>query len=100
MPAEVVSLDLPVDCAFAMLVGDGWFGGTAAARSLAFRDISEGCDIPLVAALTLSPFRDLGPPLKPWPPWPLATILTGAFGFSKSQILPYFHCFDRQEAKI
>jgi hypothetical protein len=73
-PAAVVSLDPLVDCAF-VLVSDSWFGGTAAARSLAFRDISEGCDISSVAALTLSPFGGLGPLLKPWPPWPLAAIL-------------------------
>ena len=35
MPAEVVlaavvSLDLPVNFAFVLLVSDGWFGGTAA----------------------------------------------------------------------
>jgi hypothetical protein len=52
MPAEVVlaavasvSLDPPVDvdCPFALLISDSWFGRTAATRSLAFRDISEGC---------------------------------------------------------
>jgi hypothetical protein len=57
MPAEVVlaavvSLDTPVDCSFVLLVSDSWFGRTAATRSLAFRDISEGCDISLVATLS------------------------------------------------
>jgi hypothetical protein len=68
MPAEVVlaavvSLDPPVDCAFALLVSDSWFGGTAAARPLAFRGISEGCDISLVSTLSLSSFGGPGHPL-------------------------------------
>jgi hypothetical protein len=69
MPAEVVlaavvSLGPPVDCAFVMLVGDGWVGGTAATRSLAFRDISGGCGISLVATLSLSSFGGPGHPLN------------------------------------
>ena len=69
MPAEVVlaavvSLDPPVDCPFVLLVSDSWFGCTAATRSLAFRDISEGCDISLVATLSLSSFGGPGNPLN------------------------------------
>ena len=69
MPAEVVlaavvSFDPPVDCPFVLLVSDSWFGCTAATRSLAFRDISEGCDISLVATLSLSSFGGPGHPLN------------------------------------
>jgi hypothetical protein len=53
---------------------DSWLGATEK-RSLASGDITGGCSGLLFTAFSMSLFGGPGHPLKPWPPWPLATVL-------------------------
>jgi hypothetical protein len=80
--AEVLAVMVLVDppTGFASAVPDsfsgdgGWLVISAAEKgSLAPGDITEGCNVLLFAALSLSSFGGPGHPLEPWPP--LATIL-------------------------